>query len=84
MKTLLSCSLFCCFVPVWGFQNFTPLEEMQMVGPACFPSTTKTNGTHTARKLTPQTAGSGVGLKQTIRVNSGATAQPLVSTAYEL
>lgn len=55
-----------------------------MVGPACFPSTTKTTGTQAARTLTPQTAVSGVGLKQPIRVNSGATAQLLVSTAYEL
>lgn len=75
--------LFFCFVFVSPFQNITPLEEMRMAGPACFPSITKITGTQIAQMLTTQNSVIGVQLKHISTMNSGATAQQVVSTVYE-
>lgn len=52
---------------------------MQWERSACFPSCTKTGGMESARHLTPHQSGRGVQLKQNLSINSGDTAQPLVS-----
>lgn len=62
------------------FQNSIPSVEMQLECPACFPFCTKTSGTQTALRLTPQKTFFGVQLKLIIKVNAGASAQLLVST----
>ena len=58
-----------------------PLVEMQQECRACFPSSTMISGIQTALWSTPQKRGFGVLLKQNIKLNAGATAQLLVSTA---
>lgn len=60
-------------------QSYLPLREMHSERSACFPSFTKTGGMETALHLTPQQSDHGVQLKQNLNVNSGDTAQPLVS-----
>lgn len=54
-----------------------------MVDPACFPSSTKTSGTHNVLRLTPQKSVFGVRFKLNMKMNSGAFAQRTVSTNYE-
>lgn len=79
----LSYSLFYSFVFVSPFQSISPLEEMRMVDPACFPSITKITGTQNAQSLTNKKNVLGVQLKHISTMNSGATAQQVVSTVYE-
>lgn len=54
-----------------------------MVGPACFPSCTKTGGSQTVLRWTLQKSVFGVQLKLNMNMNSGATVQLIVSTACE-
>ena len=76
-------NLFYSFVLFSLCQNFTPLEEMQMVDPACFPFCTKMCGTQSALRLTPQESVLGVRFKQNMNKNSGAIARLTVSRACE-
>lgn len=51
---------------------------------ACFPLCIKTGGLETAQHLTPHQSELGVLLKQNMSMNSGDTAQVLVSTAFKI
>ncbi len=66
------------------FQNCIPLREMRLVRSACFPSCTKTGGMEIVLRTTLQGSVLGVRLEQNLNMNSGDTAQLLVSAAFKI
>lgn len=54
---------------------------MQLEGPACSPSSTKTSGTQTAQRTIPRKSVFGVRLTPNFKTHIGATAQLHVSCA---
>lgn len=72
-------SLLCFYVLT--LQNCIQLKKMQQEGRACFPSCTKLSGTKAALQPTLKAAAFGAQLKQHLKINCGAFAQPAVSTA---